>query len=164
MLRKRPPALGRNAKSDAPAKRQFVEFLLGQGYTKAWVARLPDVIAERNGRTEYFEIKYTTKSSADAYWGAATLSEWELAAEFPDRFWFVVARESAEGWVFQLFTPDEFLLYSWIPPFKVYFTIPANLSERTRKKVGCNRAVISLLSKQYKEIRALLDGAVDTAC
>lgn len=119
------------------------------------MARLPDVIAERNGKTEYFEIKYTTKSSSDSYWGAATLSEWRVGPTISGSPLVCRGRENAGGWVFRLFSPAELLPYSRVPSFKFYLKIPAELTRMDRKgtqRVQCTREAILLLARQYEEL------------
>src|SRR5438034_11523356 len=77
-----------NAKSDVAAKKAFIEVLMKRGFESATVTQSPaDVTASRHGQTYYFEVKYTSRPKA--YFGAATLTEWEAALAHEDRFRFV---------------------------------------------------------------------------
>lgn len=113
-----------NSKSDVPAKKAFIEHLLKEGgFDEARITRQPaDVTATRNGQVFYFEIKYTAQLTT--YFGAATLTEWEAALAHETNFWFVIATSNNGEWTFREYTPSEFMSFSYIPPFKVFFSIP----------------------------------------
>lgn len=113
-----------NAKSDVPAKQAFVEHLLRERhFDEARVTKSPaDVTAIKDRRTYYFEIKYTAQLAT--YFGAATLTEWKAALENESRFWFVIATLNDGQWRFREYTPTEFMTFSYIPPFKVFFSVP----------------------------------------
>jgi len=86
----------------------------------------------------------------------------------PDTFRFVVAREvepfDCGNFVFQSYTPDEFLDFSTIPPFKVYFTLPLvgdsrkRQASNSRKAIVAARSRIQYLSKVYDELREMGEG------
>jgi len=79
----------KNLKSDIGAKGAFRRELLSRGF-EARIAKSPaDIVATKDGRTWYFEIKMTRRT--DTYFGAATLTEWAQALADPDHFRFVVA-------------------------------------------------------------------------
>lgn len=106
-------------RSDVDAKRALVEALTQRGF-EARVTRSPaDITARKDGDQYYFEIKKT--GQATNYFGAATLTEWETALRNPERFFFVTARLSGDAWVFREYSPREFMRFSSIPPFKVFF-------------------------------------------
>lgn len=120
-----------NNKSDIPAKQAFLEKLNSDGYKAEIKAQPSDIVAEKNGVKWYYEIKMTRKESI--CFGAATLTEWEQAFKTPDRFRFVIAMQDNKGnFSFQEYSPSEFMKYSTIPPFKVYFNIPLQEKATTR--------------------------------
>ena len=113
--------------------------LVAQGY-KARITKSPaDITAEKDGKTWYFEIKMTRRT--DRYFGGATLTEWTQAFRDPDHFRFVIAISdtSDEHFRFIEYTPDEFMAFSTIPPFKVFFNIDftgkQKKSARKRKSI-----------------------------
>lgn len=110
-------------KSDITAKQAFIQKLLSEGFDSAEVKAQPsDIIAQKDGETWYFEIKLTDHQ--DTCFGAATLTEWEQAFKTPDHYRFVIAIRHTDGtFEFRQFTPSEFMQFSTIPPFKVYFNI-----------------------------------------
>jgi len=114
-----------NPKSDVSAKAAYKQVLEARGFGDVRVIAAPaDITGVLNGEDYFFELKVTAKSGM--YFGAATITEWEAALRCPDRFRFVVARNLNGEWIFREFTPYEFIQYSDIPPFKVYFRVPAN--------------------------------------
>ena len=120
-------------KSDVEVKQKFIEKLLKEGFDTAEVKAKPaDIVAQKNGVTWYYEIKLTDHD--DTCFGAATLTEWEQALKTPECYRFVVAiRHQDGGYEFREFTPAEFMRFSTIPPFKVYFNISLD-GKRKRKQ------------------------------
>lgn len=103
-----------------------------------------------------------TKGERTTCFGAATLTEWAAAAEDPEHFRFVVAYQRKDEWRFDLYTPEEFMACSYIPPFKVYFKVP--LDDRARREraelariVHLTKARLHLLRQQFDELRKLED-------
>jgi len=148
-----------HARNDVDAKLAFVEELRKEGFA-ARVTRDPaDITAEKDGRRWFFEIKKT--SQAESYFGAATLSEWEAALEHSDSYFFVTAQLRREGWVFHRYTADEFMAFSTIPPFKIFFQIPvgadrAVFADRPTRSVRLNServAEMSALFRRWREQR-----------
>ena len=127
-----------NKKSDEKAKTEFVKKLHERGLDAAVVSSPADIRATKDGETWYFEIKMTKRT--DVYFGAATLTEWRQALADPEHFRFVVAQtdEIEEIFEFLEFTPEEFMEYSTVPPFKIFFSI--DLEDRVKKRNG-NKAV-----------------------
>jgi len=142
-------------KSDKPAKRAFIEKLLREGYENPRVTATPaDVTAEREGQTYYFEIKFTRRTTW--YFGAATLTEWKAALANADRFRFVVAREIQGEWQFQEFTPEEFMAFSSIPPFKIFFMV--HFKSRRKRAAGLKtRGTVKLSREKLEELVHLYD-------
>ena len=133
-----------NLKSDVAAKTAYISQLNNAGFQDARIVSTPsDIIAFKDGQQWYFEIKMTTKS--DSYFGAATQTEWKQAFKTPETFRFVVALKNdtiAGGYEFFEFTPIEFMQYSTVPPFKIFFNISIKeLKEEqdVRKKTRFNR-------------------------
>jgi hypothetical protein len=148
-----------NPKSDVLAKRAFItHLLLERGFDEARVTRRPaDVTAIKGGQVYYFEIKYT--SQVATYFGAATLSEWEAALEFEEFYRFVIAMKTDTGWTFREFTPAEFIQFSYIPPFKVFFSVPIDTKASSpialkTKKVRMSRQRLSEMTAIYRKFRS----------
>ncbi len=116
-----------NQKSDLEAKQAYAEYLRNnENYEEVMVTKSPaDIIAKKDGKTFYFEIKYTSKEEKE-YFGAATLTEWKAAVDQGNqgRFYFVVAFRKDGNWKFNKYTPEEFMAFSYIPPFKIFFIVP----------------------------------------
>ena len=142
------------SKSDVDAKQAFIAKLLEEGYDSAEVKAEPsDIVATKNGETWYFEIKMTSQS--DKYFGAATLTEWEQAFKTPDRYIFVVAKKQSEGvFDFIKYTPEEFMEFSTIPPFKIFFNIDFNNTHKKRNSLS-KRKALSLTKERFKQLNAL---------
>lgn len=139
-------------RTDVLAKQAFLEKLRSEGYTAEVKAQPSDIIAEKDGETWYFEIKMTEKT--DSCFGAATLTEWEQAFKTPDRYRFVIAiKGENDTFTFREFTPAEFVQYSTIPPFKVYFNF--NLQGETSRKRRKNNGAVTLTEDRFKDMLAL---------
>ena len=143
-----------NKKSDVKAKSEFIKVLESRGYAAKVVSTPADIIATKDGQTWYFEIKMTKRR--DAYFGAATLTEWKQALSDPEHFRFVVAKTNDEEseFVFIEFTPDEFMGYSTVPPFKIFFSIDLENIGKQRKGKKAVRLT--------KEILRIMDNCYDT--
>ncbi len=123
--------MAQNAKSDKNVKEAFKSFLVRRGYKiEKWdpdennKEQCPaDVFASKNGELYLFEIKKTSKTNN--YFGAATYTEWAAAlGSFKGRYFFILAFENEGTFQFYKITPEAFMKYSTIPPFKIYFNIP----------------------------------------
>jgi Holliday junction resolvase len=147
-----------NVKSDAEAKQAFIKELLRRGFDEAKITSSPaDITARRGSEVFYFEIKYTTKDSL--YFGAATLTEWEAALRNEDRYRFVVALKRDGFWTFHEYTPEEFMAFSSVPPFKVYFNIAVGQGKATRasrkvKRVQLTRERIMEMVELFTRFRS----------
>ena len=145
-----------NKKSDVKAKTEFVKLLQERGFDAAVVSSPADIKATRAGETWYFEIKMTKR--ADVYFGAATLTEWRQALADPEHFRFVVAKtdEAESAFEFIEYSPAEFMEFSTVPPFKIFFSV--DLEDRGKKRKG-NKAVrltrenFEVMDKCYEEIK-----------
>ncbi len=150
-----------NKRSDVAAKRAFCGWLVEQGYSDVAVAASPvDVIARKDGQAWLFEVKFTQAEST--CFGAATLTEWVAAAKDAEHFRFVVAYERSGKWIFDLYTPEQFMAFSSVPPFKVYFSVPLDgLAARQRstssRRIYLTKARLRLLTTQFEELRKLED-------
>ena len=159
--------MSKNLKSDVAAKTAYVSYLNKIGYEDAKIVSSPsDIVASKDGRKWYFEIKMTTQT--DSYFGAATQTEWEQAFKTPETFRFVVALKNVaitEGYEFFEFTPEEFMQYSTVPPFKIFFNIDMkelrgkeevrknNSGNRKRKAVKFTKEVFETLQQTWNKIR-----------
>ena len=142
-----------NKKSDVKAKNEFVKVLQGRGFSARVVSKPADIMATKDGQTWYFEIKMTKR--ADTYFGAATLTEWKQAVADPEHFRFVVAKTNDEESEFEFleYTPEEFMRFSTIPPFKVYFNINFDGSNRkTLKATRLTRENLAIMSECFDRI------------
>ena len=111
-----------NTKSDVEAKKAFVKELEKNDFQDIKITSTPtDVSASKDGNKYFFELKFTNQK--DKYFGAATLTEWECAINNQDKFFFVIARLEENKWIFDRFSPKEFIQYSTIPPFKIFFNV-----------------------------------------
>ena len=127
-----------NPKSDVEAKKAFTKELEKENYKDIKIVSSPaDIIAVKDGAKHYFEIKFTSKN--DRYFGAATLTEWECAINNLDNFLFVVCRQEDNKWIFDRFSPKEFIEYSTIPPFKIFFNL--DLKDFDKKKTDKTKAL-----------------------
>lgn len=153
----------KNKKSDVAAKQAYVAFLEKKGYTAHIASSPADIVAEKDGKIYYFEIKMTKTSKDTAYFGAATLTEWHQALLSPDNFKFVVAYTDDEekDFTFKEFTPDEFMNFSTIPPFKIFFSIPApcgkSISKKwkkgTRTSIAATKEILMHLDDIYQNMK-----------
>jgi len=134
--------LSDNLKSDVDAKHAFIKTLLDRGFDAARVTSSPaDITAHRGTDVYYFEVKYTAQK--EQYFGAATLTEWGAALAYEDRYTFVVAARRDGGWAFHEYTPQEFMAFSSIPPFKVFFNIPVGNEKATQARRGVKRVQLT---------------------
>ena len=147
-----------NKKSDVAAKQAYVNKLNAEGYKARITGSPADVTAEKDGETWFFEIKMTRHE--DRYFGAATQTEWAQAFKDPEHFRFVVviADEADEHFRFIEYTPAEFMEFSTIPPFKVYFNIdftgkPKKKSTREKKSVSLTEENFRQLDESYKALK-----------
>jgi Domain of unknown function (DUF3883) len=143
-------------RSDVDAKAAFVDELRRRGYEARVTATPADITAVKGGDTYYFEVKKTSRS--EAYFGAATLTEWAAAMRFEPRFAFVVAFRRDSRWEFHEYTPAEFIEFSSIPPFKVYFQVPlgerkALPATRTTRSVRLTRDRIEAMGWLYSRFQ-----------
>lgn len=127
--------INKQTKSDVKAKKEYCKYLQNNGYSNVSIVSIPvDIIAEKDGHVYFFEIKMTTRD--EKCFGAATLTEWEQALKTPNEFKFVIAKTDLEEENFEFieYTPEEFLKYSTIPPFKFYFNIDFKNQNKIQKR------------------------------
>lgn len=147
-----------NRRSDVNAKRAFCADLIQRGYDNPRVIGSPaDVTASKEGAAWYFEVKYTAKH--EVYFGAATLTEWMAAVADPEHFRFVVAYQNSAGWQFDEYTVDEFMAYSYIPPFKVYFSVPVGkrpikIGRAESKRIHLTEARLRAMGEVFETLRS----------
>ena len=137
-----------NKKSDVKAKLTYKKYLEDIGFCNVRITASPaDITAEKDEKKYYFEIKMTKQ--VNSYFGAATMTEWKEAIRNPNTFKFVIAKtdENEENFEFIEFTPDEFLKYSTIPPFKVYFNINLNDNNKVSKRNKALQATKEILEE-----------------
>jgi hypothetical protein len=148
-----------NAKSDLGAKQAFIVELLRRGFDEAQVTAKPaDITARRGTESYYFEIKYTKQDKH--YFGAATLTEWQAAITYEGHYLFVVATKRDDSWTFHEYTPAEFMEFSYIPPFKIFFNVGVGQEKATRarrgtKRVQLTRERVVQMVELFKRFRSL---------
>ena len=113
-----------NSKSDVKAKEAYVKVLAEEGFKDIEIISTPtDISASKNGTKYFFELKFTNQT--EKYFGAATLTEWECAINNLENFFFVICRIEKNKWLFDKFSPKEFIGYSTIPflfiTYKIFF-------------------------------------------
>lgn len=141
-----------NLRSDVDAKEAYIAVLLERGYAEARVTGSPaDITARKGNEVFYFEIKYTGQDNQ--YFGAATLTEWEAALLHENRYFFVVAAKRAGIWIFHEYTPAEFMEFSYIPPFKVFFSVGVGKEKATEARRGTRR--VQLTRERVKQMLEL---------
>jgi len=145
-------------KSDVDAKKAYSEYLKSKGFNNIKIISSPsDISAEKNGELFYFEIKKT--SNKENYFGAATLTEWVSALENKSNYFFVVALSLGnQEWEFTEYTPDEFIKFSTIPPFKIFFRVPISEKEKSKERRNISAVTVSedkifKLKKVYEELK-----------
>ncbi len=146
-----------NKKSDVNAKLAYKAYLGKKGFSNVRIIASPaDIIAEKQNKVYYFEIKMTQQNRN--YFGAATITEWQQALKKPDTFKFVIAKTSDSGLNFEFieFTPHDFLKYSTIPPFKVNFNIDLeNIGKISNRKMSLQATEMNIndLISIYKSLQ-----------
>ncbi len=152
-------------KSDKGAKNAFVRDLLSRGFDASIVKTPADILAVKDGQKWFFEIKMTRQT--DSYFGGATLTEWAQALADPDHFRFVVAickNDEETDFDFIEYTPAEFMEFSTIPPFKVFFNIDFT-GKKQKKKNGKSKSVkltesgLAMMQACFDKLREGQDGA-----
>lgn len=117
--------MGKDNKSSSVssrAKTQYETKLEKEGYSIIKSDRFADIVASKDNKRYYFEIKATTKTSG--YFGASTLTEMACAVKHKDNYTFVIAQEREHNtFEFVEWTLMEILSVSSIPPFKINFNI-----------------------------------------
>lgn len=100
--------------------------------------READIIVNKNGLDYYFEIKET--SAEKSCFGAATLTEWRCALDNEGRYFFVLVKKGSEDTLpqFIIYTPEEFLKFTTLPPFKFNFNINSLEEEHQNIEILCD--------------------------
>ena len=148
-----------NKKSDVKAKQAFIKQLEERGFQNAHITSSPsDIQAQKDGEDWYYEIKMTKRT--DQYFGAATTTEWAQALKTPERFRFVVAKtdDAEQEFRFTEYTPDEFIQFSTIPPFKIFFNLPLVQTKKSKAKkqsqaLKATKVNLAQLIQFYQEMK-----------
>ena len=146
-----------NSKSDVKAKEAYVKVLAEEGFKDIEIISTPtDISASKNGTKYFFELKFTNQT--EKYFGAATLTEWECAINNLENFFFVICRIEKNKWLFDKFSPKEFIGYSTIPPFKIFFDVDLKNFDKKKtketKSVKANFDNLNELVKVYDKLRS----------
>ena len=145
-----------NSKSDVKAKEAYTKVLAEEGFKEIKIISTPtDISASKNGIKYFFELKFTNQTNK--YFGAATLTEWECAINNLENFFFVICRFEKNKWLFDKFSPKEFIGYSTIPPFKIFFDVDLKNFDKKKSKetksVKANFNNLNELVKIYDKLR-----------
>lgn len=144
-----------NERSDVKAKLAYKEHLEKIGFYDVRIISSPaDIQAKRDGVFHFFEIKMTKQTKN--YFGAATMTEWEEAMKNPETFRFVIAitDDNETQFDFVEYTPEEFIKYSTIPPFKVYF----NVNLLNNNKLAIRSKAIQATTENLNKLIIFYDG------
>ena len=145
-----------NPKSDIEAKKAFAQELEKENFQDIKITSTPtDISASKDGNKYFFELKFTNQK--DKYFGASTLTEWECAINNLDNFFFVICRLEENKWIFNKFSPKEFIQYSTIPPFKIFFDVNLkNFDKKISDETSALKASFSNLEELvhfYKKLK-----------
>ena len=116
-------------RSDKAVKQCFIK-LLRRTYgkkCKCTKSDKADICAHLdNGKKYLFELKKVSLNDKNVIFSAASLTEWEAAIDKSVPYFFVIAIELIinKKYDFHIIAPEDFMKYSYIPPFKIYFNIP----------------------------------------
>ena len=151
----------KNKKSDVLAKQAFIKELETRGFQARVTGAPADITATRDGQTWYFEIKMTHRT--DRYFGAATMTEWKQALKDSAHYRFVVVKADEADAVFDFkeYSVEEFMQYSTIPPFKVYFNVPVDGSEAPLRKRGGETRAVLLTKEGFHKLMACYESLKD---
>ena len=151
----------KNKKSDVLAKQAFIKELETRGFQARVTGAPADITATRDGQTWYFEIKMTHRT--DRYFGAATMTEWKQALKDSAHYRFVVVKadEADAVFYFKEYSVEEFMQYSTIPPFKVYFNVPVDGSEAPLRKMGGETRAVLLTKEGFHKLMACYESLKD---
>ena len=141
------------AQSDEAAVQAYISELKKNGKGVPIRIKAPADIEVKEGKhTHYYEIKMTSKDKS--YFGAATLTEWKQALNTPEFYHFVIAiHKKDDTYEFIKLTPDEFMKYSTIPPFKVNF----NINLKDLKKIPKRRTAIPMNKDNMRDMLELFE-------
>ncbi len=149
----------KNKRSDVAAKHACLKYLEAKGFNARITGSPADITARKGGRTWYFEVKMTRQRSR--YFGAATLTEWRQAISDSKHFRFLVAIANEDDSEFEIreYTPDAFMSFSSIPPFKIFFNIDfenntTKLSKRKRKSIPLTQENFDRLDKCFSGLKS----------
>jgi len=95
----------------------------------------------------------------ETYFVAATLTEWIEAMNQPDRYMFVIAQtDDGESFVFTEYTPHEFMEFSTVPPFKIFFNVNLNGKTKQPKRrtaIRLTTEILKILAEVHDKIKRL---------
>lgn len=99
--------------SDRPAKAKCKEWLESVGFHDVRPARNSscDIVAEKDGKVYYIEIKYSSKEKGK-FFGTVMLTEMHQAISNKDNYLFLICRgkgSDINDWVFKLINVEEFM-------------------------------------------------------
>ena len=152
--------------SDRDVKEAFCEELRNQGFRGSQCSDCKiggdgyDVVA-RCGDTQYFfEIKSSSKDGGE-FFGTVMLTELYKAIQNTDNYFFVVARKDMHEWVFEVFTPEQFMQFCTLTTPIFLYRIKENEIQQKQPKsrkyrsrtVRANKGVIQKMWSFFEEIR-----------
>ncbi|MFH0847336.1 MAG: hypothetical protein V1894_04700 [Chloroflexota bacterium] len=134
--------------SDTLAKTKCKEWLEKNGFTNVRPARNQscDLIADKDGKLLYIEIKYSSKEEG-SFFGTVMLTEMFQAVCNKENYLFLVCRgqgNNLNDWFFRLFDAEEFLKCCTLTtPIFLYRLESRSTSELTIPEVGSRSTLAS---------------------
>lgn len=178
------------SQGDVPFKKAFKEFLAHtMGIDKDDIKTTlneADVVVFKDGKPyKYFELKTSRldddKLKKKGYFGAASITEWKLAVDNPDDFYFVFMKGKDPDYEYMMVKAKDLYSYATVPPFAIDIKIKVKehieknqfkkLSEeitciddqvthiepkkrrKNRKSLGVDESVIRDLDAYFKKLR-----------
>ncbi|MBU4480736.1 hypothetical protein KKH59_00265 [Patescibacteria group bacterium] len=101
--------------SDLPSKKKCKKWLESKGFTDVKPAKNQkcDLIARKNDKTYFIEVKYSSKEKGE-FFGTVMLTEMYQAIKNKNNYLFLICRGvsgNINGWFFNLFTVENFIKY-----------------------------------------------------
>lgn len=178
------------SQGDVPFKKAFKEFLAHtMGIDKDDIKTTlneADVVVFKDGKPyKYFELKTSRldddKLKKKGYFGAASITEWKLAVDNPDDFYFVFMKGKDPDYEYMMVKAKDLYSYATVPPFAIDINInigkyldkfkvlsnndviediDAELTRlepkerrKNRNSLGVNNTIIKRLSELYKGLK-----------
>ena len=101
--------------SDSLPKKKCMEWLKSKGFNNVKLAKKEscDLMAEKDGKIYYIEVKYSSLEKGREFFGTVMLTEMYKAISNKYNYLFLICRgnDKIDNWFFKLFTVKDFLKY-----------------------------------------------------